>query len=98
MYALCSLYDKWMDFNMRPMEMMMHSELCCSLLVKSIFCLPCIYVLNVIISMAAGSFLLSSIPELFCHCYEGRLNKQTMTVSFSLNDKWMNMLITDKRG
>jgi hypothetical protein len=51
MYALCSLYDKWMDFNMRPMEMMMHSELCCSLLVKSIFCLPCIHVLTVIISM-----------------------------------------------
>jgi hypothetical protein len=63
--------------------------ICCSLLVKSVFCLPCIHVLNVIILMAAGSFLLSSIPELLRHCYGGRLNKQTMTVSFSLNDKWM---------
>ncbi|WJX83133.1 hypothetical protein P8452_65815 [Trifolium repens] len=61
MTALCSLYDERMDFNMRPMEMMVHSEICCSLLENSIFCLLSIHVLRVItlveISTGKGSIL-----------------------------------------
>jgi hypothetical protein len=84
-------YDRWLNFDMHPMEMMVWSEFCWSLLQMSIFYLPCICALCVIIiSKVSGSFLLSSLFELLCHCYGRSYSKQTMTALCSLYDEWMD--------